>query len=67
MIKPLGDSAVLVELGNGINPVINQRVHAFNALLQANKIAGVEETAPAYCTLLIHYDPLQLTFNQTVR
>ncbi len=64
MLKPLGDSALLVELGAEINPAINQRVHALNALLHANIIAGIIETIPAYCTLLIHYDPLQLTFDQ---
>ena len=64
MLKPLGDSALLVELGNKIDSAINQRVHALNALLQANSIAGIVETVPAYCTLLIHYDPLTLTFNQ---
>jgi len=64
MLKPLGDSALLVELGNEINPAINQRVHAFNALLQTNSITGIIETVPAYCTLLIHYDPLILTFDE---
>jgi KipI family sensor histidine kinase inhibitor len=64
MIKPLGDSALLVELGDEINPAINQRVHALNALLQANIIAGVIETVPAYCTLLIHYEPELLMFTQ---
>ena len=64
MIKPLGDSALLVEFGNEINLTINQRVHAFNALLQTNSITGIIETVPAYCTLLIHYDPLILTFDE---
>ncbi len=64
MLKPLGDSALLVELGDKIDSVINQRVHALNVLLQANSIAGIVETVPAYCTLLIHYDPLILTFDQ---
>ena len=64
MLKPLGDSALLVELGDKIDSAVNQRVHALNALLQANSIAGIVETVPAYCTLLIHYDPLILTLNQ---
>jgi KipI family sensor histidine kinase inhibitor len=64
MLKALGDSALLVELGDKIDPAINQRVHALNALLQADSIAGIIETVPAYRTLLIHYDPLILTFNQ---
>lgn len=64
MLKPLGDSALLVELGNEINPALNQRVHALNALLQINPIHGILETVPAYSTLLIHYAPLTLTFDQ---
>ena len=64
MFKPLGDSALLVQLGDKIDSAINQRVHALNALLQTKNIAGIIETVPAYCTLLIHYDPLILTFDQ---
>ena len=64
MLKPLGDSALLVQLGNEINPAINHRVHALNALLQTNSIMGIIETVPAYCTLLVHYDPLILTFDE---
>ena len=64
MLKPLGDSALLVELGDKIDSAINQRVHALNVLLQTNSIVGIVETVPAYCTLLIHYDPLILTFDQ---
>ena len=63
MLKPLGDSALLVQLGHEINPALNQRIHALNALLQ-NPIHGILETVPAYSTLLIHYDPLTLTFDQ---
>ncbi len=62
MFKPLGDSALLVELGDKITPVINQRVHALNALLQNTN--GVLETIPAYCTILIHYDSLNFSFRQ---
>lgn len=61
-IKPLGDSALLVELGNEIDPIINQRVHVLNALLQNTN--GIIETVPAYCTLLVHYDSLSFSFNQ---
>ena len=64
MLKPLGDSALLVELGDKIDSAINRRVHELNALLQTKNIAGIIETVPAYCTLLIHYDPLILTFDQ---
>ncbi|MCK6584928.1 MAG: 5-oxoprolinase subunit PxpB [Anaerolineales bacterium] len=60
--KPLGDSAILIQLGDTINPALNQRVHALDAILQ--NIPAIIETVPAYCTLLVHYDPLATTYNQ---
>jgi len=67
MIKPLGDSALLIQLGEEIDITINQRVHALDALLSAASFNGILETVPAYCTLLVHYDPLILTFDQATR
>src|ERR1051326_6191057 len=57
-IVPLGDSALLVQLGDEIDLRINQRVHALSALISISALAGIIETVPAYSTLLIHYDPL---------
>ncbi|MBI2332727.1 MAG: carboxyltransferase domain-containing protein, partial [Chloroflexi bacterium] len=62
MLKPLGDSSILIQLGDEINPILNQRVHALDALLQS--IPGIVETVPAYCTLLVHYDSLITTYNE---
>lgn len=62
MLKPLGDSAILIQLGDEIDPILNQRVHALDALLQT--IPAVIETVPAYCTILVHYDPLATTYDQ---
>ena len=61
IIRPLGDSALLVQLGEGIDVTVNRRVHALAALLRASPFDGLVETVPAYRTLLIHYDPLILT------
>jgi len=63
-IVPLGDSALLVQLGNEIDILTNQRIHAFAALINANPMEGIIETVPAYGTLLIHYDPLILTYSK---
>lgn len=62
MLKPLGDSSILIKLGDEIDPIINQRVHALDALLQT--IPVITETVPAYCTLLVHYDPLESLYNE---
>src|SRR5262245_50080089 len=63
-IVPLGDSAVLIQLGEAIDLAINRRVHALANLIETLSIAGVVETVPAYATLLVHYDPLTLSFTQ---
>lgn len=69
-IVPLGDSALLVQLGDEIDLTVNQRVHALAALLDKSPIEGFMEAVPAYGTLLIHYDPLVLEYakaNQWVK
>jgi len=63
-IVPLGDSALLVQLGNEIDLAVNQRIHALANLLANLSIKGIVETVPAYATLLVHYDPLALSFTQ---
>ena len=63
-IVPLGDSSLLVRLGDEIDLAVNQRVHALASLVEASSINGVIETVPAYATLLVHYDPLVLSFTQ---
>jgi inhibitor of KinA len=63
-VVPLGDSAVLVQLGEEIDPDLNRRVHALDARLRGFVIQGVTETVPAYASLLVHYDPLVLTYGQ---
>ena len=61
-IVPLGDSALLIQVGDEIDIAINQRVHALAALMNISPLKGVLETVPAYATLLVHYDPLILSF-----
>ena len=63
-LKPLGDSALLVTFGDEMDLRINQRVHALAALLDSAPLAGIAETVPAYASLLVHYDPLILTYTQ---
>lgn len=63
-LVPLGDSAALLQLGQEVDPVLNRRVHAVDARLRASGIEGVIETVPAYASLLVHYDPLVLTYDE---
>jgi len=63
-VVPLGDSALLIQLGDEIDLEINQRIHALDALFCADVLEGIVECVPAYATLLIHYDPLTLSYAQ---
>jgi inhibitor of KinA len=63
-IVPLGDTTVLVQFGEEIRLSINQRVHALAGLLEASPPEGMIETVPAYAALLVHYDPLLISFTQ---
>lgn len=64
-LKPLGDSALLVTFGNEMEPRINQRVLALASLLDSMPLTGIIETVPAYASLLVHYNPLIITHEQT--
>jgi KipI family sensor histidine kinase inhibitor len=55
---PLSDSSILIKLGDAIDPLLNQRVHALAAQLGLNPLEGVTETVPGYASLVVHYDPL---------
>jgi KipI family sensor histidine kinase inhibitor len=63
---PLSDSAILLPLGEGIDPAINRRVHLLAAALALDPLPGVIETVPGYASLVVHYDPLVLTHAQVV-
>lgn len=56
-LLPSGDSALVVEFGNSIDPELNRRVLAFDALIAQQKLVGIRETVPTYRSLLVHYDP----------
>ncbi len=57
-IEPLGESALLIRLGDGLDITTNARVHAAANALHAAGLPGVIDIVPAYATLAIHFDPL---------
>jgi len=57
-VEALGDRALLVILGQGIAPEVNDRVHKLAALLRERALPGVLDLVPAYATLAVHYDPV---------
>jgi KipI family sensor histidine kinase inhibitor len=56
-----GDAALVVEFGDEIDSAINRRVHALARVLAEHSLPGLGEAVPSYRSLLVHYDPLQLS------
>jgi inhibitor of KinA len=56
-LSPLGDSAVVVALGAGLDELALPRVRTFAAALQRDPPAGVVEIVPAFATVTVFYDP----------
>ncbi len=66
-ILPAGDMALVVEFGNEISPACNALVKKLNQSLRKTDIPGMIETVPTYRSLLIHYDPLRLSYKKLCR
>lgn len=63
-ILTAGDSALLIEFGNEINPETNRRITALVQLMKEQHIEGIVDIIPAFCSLLINYDPRVLSYEE---
>ncbi len=63
-ILTAGDSSLLVEFGREISPEINRKIAATVNLLHEQNIEGVVDVIPAFCSLLINYDPRVIRYEQ---
>lgn len=61
---PLGDSAITVLLGEGISRSLSGEVLQVADALRAASLAGVTEVVPAYASLGISYNPLEVRFDE---
>ncbi|GLB60673.1 5-oxoprolinase subunit PxpB [Cytobacillus sp. NCCP-133] len=59
-LHPLGDNAVLIELGNEISEKSHQKVQALTDVLEDQPPGWMNEYIPAYTTVTIFYDPLAI-------
>lgn len=62
-LLPSGDSAITVEFSKNIDEIANQRVLALDRAIASEPIAGVTETVPTYRSLLVHYDPVKISYD----
>jgi len=58
-VRLCGDSMLLVELEPSIDPVINERAILLASKVRGRNARGVRDVVPGYCTVGVHFDPLQ--------
>ena len=63
-ILTAGDSALLIEFGKEINPETNRKITALVQLMREQHIEGIVDVIPAFCSLLINYDPRVLSYEE---
>lgn len=63
-IRPCGDSALLVEIGNIISLQIHKKVRSLFLALEKENISGINDLLPTYCAILIYYDSRLINFTQ---
>ncbi len=61
-IQPFGDRALLLNWEQRIDPELNATVHAWQKAIQEASIKGVAYTIPAYCSLTVVFNPLQIAY-----
>ncbi len=57
--SPLGDRALLLEIGNHIDSATIARIRALADHLEKLRLPGVLDLVPALCTIGVHYEPEQ--------
>ncbi len=57
---PLGDTCVLVNLGDRIDDAAAGAVACLTAALESHRLPGVQDVVPAFTTVAVHFDPSQV-------
>ena len=63
VIYQISENAVTIEFGHAINETLMQRISRFNQLLNKTPFPGMLGIVPAFTTLSIFFDPLQIINN----
>ena len=53
-----GDQALVIELGDAIDPDLNRRVRNLRLAIENAEVTGVFDLVPSYRSLLVYYDPI---------
>ena len=61
---PAGDQSLVVELGDSIDARTNRRVQGLTSAVESSGLAGIVDLIPTYRSLLVNYDPLEITASE---
>lgn len=53
---------MVIEFGTQIMPELNRKIQGFTSSLRQEKMAGIVDIVPAYCSVTVYFDPLALTY-----
>ena len=63
---PAGDSALIVEFEERIDPAVNARAIALADAVRATAIAGIRDVVPTYRSVAVYFDPLSTNYDALV-
>ena len=59
-----GDSALNLEFAHSISPETSAMIRLAAENLTADPIEGITELVPTFCSLMVYYNPLVVTFDE---
>jgi KipI family sensor histidine kinase inhibitor len=59
-----GDSAMIIELGNEISPIINSKIKKITEYLDSLKNNFIRDVLPTYRSIMIYFNPLKISFDE---
>ena len=63
-ISPEGDAALVIRFGDAIDPALTALVRAARERIAAARLPGVSDLIGAYCTLMVCYEPLTISYTE---
>ena len=60
---PAGDKYMLIEFGNIMNLELNFTAQNLAKAIKDHRIRGVYETSPCFASMIVHYEPDEIKFN----
>ena len=64
---PAGDKYMLIEFGNVMNLELNFTAQNLAKAIKDNKIRGIYETSPCFASMIVHYEPEEIKFNDLIK